>query len=192
MLQRAGFRTDGIFIEDPSSLRTSRNMEFIGDSITAATNLVRPPGAPSCADHNTFQSDWTRSYTALLCHHFGASCSTIAIGGKCMMRECGGLQVWSKQMIGMRLVGMTVWALCMCVCVCVCMHARTHACTYVCTYVCTHVCMYARMYVRLSLAWWNIVFLYIMLYHMHIHMPSSHIYTSNFAFKLIIIARLTI
>ena len=65
---------------------------FLGDSITAATNVVRPAGAPSCGDAG-YQSDWSQSYAALLCQHFGASCSTVAVGGKCMMRECGGLQM---------------------------------------------------------------------------------------------------
>ena len=88
-----GFRSDGIFVSDLHPLPSNRNIEFIGDSITAATNLVRPPNAPACADHNSFQSDWSRSYASLLCHQFEASCSTIAVGGKCMMKECGGLQM---------------------------------------------------------------------------------------------------
>ena len=39
-----------------------------------------------------FQADWSQTYSGLLCHRFGAACSTIAYGGKCMMREgnCGG------------------------------------------------------------------------------------------------------
>ena len=64
----------------------SRNIEIIGDSITAATNVVRPEFAPSCGDGG-FQSDWSQSYSGLLCHRFGASCSTVAVGGKCVMRE---------------------------------------------------------------------------------------------------------
>ena len=83
------FETDGEFIAPPPRL-PGRNLEFVGDSITAATNMVRPAGAPSCADHEGFQSDWSQSYAGLLCHHFNASCSTIAVGGKCVMRECGG------------------------------------------------------------------------------------------------------
>lgn len=35
----------------------------------------------------------TCRYEGLLCHRFNADCSTIAVGGKCMMRECGGLQM---------------------------------------------------------------------------------------------------
>jgi hypothetical protein len=87
-----GFRTDGSFVPDLHPLPLHRNIEFIGDSITAATNLVRPAGAPACRG-DSFQQDWTQSYAALLCHRFGASCSTIAVGGKCMMKECGGLQM---------------------------------------------------------------------------------------------------
>ena len=59
---------------------------------SAATNLIRPAGAPACRG-NAIQSDWSQSYEALLCHRFGASCSTVAVGGKCVMRECGGLQM---------------------------------------------------------------------------------------------------
>lgn len=69
-----------------------RRIEIIGDSITAATNVVRPEGAGSCGDGG-YQSDWSQTYEALLCHRFGAECSTIAVGGKCVMRECGGLQM---------------------------------------------------------------------------------------------------
>ena len=87
-----GFRTDGHFVPDLHPLPPNRNIEFIGDSITAASNLVRPAGAPPCRG-GQFQMDWTKSYAALLCHRFGASCSTIAVGGKCMMKECGGLQM---------------------------------------------------------------------------------------------------
>ena len=87
-----GFRTDGAFIADPRPPPARRNIEFVGDSVSAATNLVRPAGAPAC--RGTYaQMDWSLSYAALLCHHFGASCSTIAMGGRCMMRECGGLQM---------------------------------------------------------------------------------------------------
>jgi hypothetical protein len=94
------FVTDGQFVAVPDTKRFGggggggggRNIEFIGDSITAATNVVRPPGAPSCGDGG-YQSDWSQTYEAQLCHRFGASCSTIAVGGKCVMRECGGLQM---------------------------------------------------------------------------------------------------
>ena len=87
-----GFITDGTFVTDPDPLPTGRRIEFIGDSITAATNLVRPAGAPSCRG-DIYQLDWSQSYAAQICHKFRASCSTIAVGGKCMMRECGGLQM---------------------------------------------------------------------------------------------------
>ena len=62
------------------------------DSITAGTNVVRPPGAGSCGDAG-YQSDGSQTYWGRLCHRFQASCSTIAVGGKCMMRECGGVQM---------------------------------------------------------------------------------------------------
>ena len=91
------FITDGAFVAVPDAKRlggagASRSIEFVGDSITAATNVVRPPGAPSCGDAG-YQSDASQTYAGLLCHHFGASCSTVAVGGKCVMRECGGLQM---------------------------------------------------------------------------------------------------
>ena len=91
------FSTDGNFTalapEDQLGGADKRRIEFIGDSITAATNVVRPEGAThSCGDVG-YQSDWSATYEALLCHRFGASCSSIAVGGKCVMRECGGLQM---------------------------------------------------------------------------------------------------
>lgn len=76
------FETDGKFEPVPQQ---TRRMEFVGDSITAATNVVRPEGAPHCGDGG-YQSDWSQTYSALLCQHFDASCSTIAVGGKCIMK----------------------------------------------------------------------------------------------------------
>lgn len=91
------FETDGVFVAVPAANlfggpQQNRRIEFIGDSITAATNVVRPEGAPTCGDGG-YQSDWSQSYEALLCHRFGASCSTVAVGGKCVMKECRGLQM---------------------------------------------------------------------------------------------------
>ena len=96
------FTTDGTFVppapRSPTMSPThliptgTRRLVTIGDSITSATNILRPEGSPQCGDGG-YQSDWSKSYSALLCHRFGAECSTIAVGGKCMMRECGGLQI---------------------------------------------------------------------------------------------------
>eukprot|EP00040_Diaphanoeca_grandis_P003692 m.25596 g.25596 ORF g.25596 m.25596 type:complete len:411 (-) comp15077_c0_seq1:130-1362(-) len=94
------FESDGTFVDPgprvslPTGAKVTipRNIEIIGDSITAATNVVRPEFAPQCGDGG-FQSDWSQSYSGLLCHRFGAHCSTVAVGGKCVMRECGGLQM---------------------------------------------------------------------------------------------------
>eukprot|EP00937_MAST-01D_sp_MAST-1D-sp2_P007966 g7966.t1 len=83
------FSSDGKFAPAPAP---ARRMEFVGDSITAATNVERPQGAPSCGDGG-LQSDWSQTYEARLCAAFGARCSTIAVGGKCMVRSCGGLQM---------------------------------------------------------------------------------------------------
>lgn len=72
------FKSDGTFQHTPGF---KRHIEFVGDSITAATNVVRPPGAPGCGDAG-LQSDFSQTYEAQLCHKFGTSCSTIAVGGK--------------------------------------------------------------------------------------------------------------
>ena len=91
------FETDGTFVAlAPSAAlggARKRTIEFIGDSITAATNVVRPEGASHSCGDGGFQSDWSQTYSALLCHRFGAACSTVAVGGKCVMHECGGLQM---------------------------------------------------------------------------------------------------
>ncbi len=93
----SSFSTDGAFVavapgDRFGGAQNDRRIEFVGDSITAATNVVRPPLAPSCADGG-YQSDWSQTFEAQLCHRFQASCSTVAVGGKCVMRECGGLQM---------------------------------------------------------------------------------------------------
>ena len=49
------FITDGEFVDLPPAKKfggdnNDRRIEFIGDSITAATNVVRPADAPSCGD----------------------------------------------------------------------------------------------------------------------------------------------
>ncbi len=90
----SSFSTDGAFVALAPGDRfggpqNDRRIEFVGDSITAATNVVRPPLAPNCADGG-YQSDWSQTYEAQLCHRFQASCSTVAVGGKCVMRECVG------------------------------------------------------------------------------------------------------
>lgn len=91
------FSTDGNFTalapRDRLGGADERRIEFIGDSITAATNIVRPEGATHSCGDGGYESDWSQTYEALLCHRFGASCSTVAVGGKCVMRECGGLQM---------------------------------------------------------------------------------------------------
>jgi hypothetical protein len=91
-----GFETDGTFLSSSTSsanwpyfrLFRERSIEFIGDSITAATNINRAPGSPGCGDMG-LESSWGQSYSAHLCRYFGAQCSTIAVGGHCVMEECG-------------------------------------------------------------------------------------------------------
>ena len=94
------FQTDGQFTALAAAAMQgggpnggTRRIEFIGDSITAATNVVRPEGMTKGCGDGGYQSDWSQTYEGLLCHRFGASCSTIAVGGKCVMSECGGLQM---------------------------------------------------------------------------------------------------
>jgi len=77
------FETDGMF-EPITSRGLSRSLVFVGDSITAATNII---AFPPCGDAG-FQSDYTLSYSSLLCSNFTANCSNIAIGGKGLVANC--------------------------------------------------------------------------------------------------------
>lgn len=87
--------TDGTFVKQQQQQQQSRAIEFVGDSITAATNLRRPAGdpaygipqAPTCGDYGLY-SDYALSYSNQLCQAFGANCSTIAWGGKGMYKNC--------------------------------------------------------------------------------------------------------
>lgn len=76
------FTTDGEF-SSPSAPFT-RHIEFVGDSITAATNIH---SHPPCADGG-LQCDYSVSWAGLLCANFSANCSTIAVGGKGLVRNC--------------------------------------------------------------------------------------------------------
>lgn len=80
--------TDGAFNAAPAP--PARTIHILGDSITAATNIHG--GVASCADEG-FQCDYSASWGSLICELFGASCSTIAVGGKCIIPECGGTQM---------------------------------------------------------------------------------------------------
>jgi hypothetical protein len=62
----------------------------LGDSITASTNIRG--GTASCADEG-FEADYSSSWASILCLFFDASCSTVAVGGKCLLNECGGTQM---------------------------------------------------------------------------------------------------
>jgi hypothetical protein len=74
--------SDGEFL--PSTPIT-RVLHFLGDSITASTNIRG--GFKGCADGG-YQSDYSSSWAGLLCSAFDASCSTIAVGGKGLVRNC--------------------------------------------------------------------------------------------------------
>jgi hypothetical protein len=78
----------GIFNSAPSS--PSRIFHILGDSITASTNIHG--GTLSCADEG-YEADYSASWGGILCLFFDASCSTVAVGGKCLLDECGGTQM---------------------------------------------------------------------------------------------------
>jgi hypothetical protein len=80
--------TDGTFLPAPAP--PARRLHLLGDSITASTNIHG--GTASCADEG-LEADYSASWGGILCTFFGASCSTIAVGGKCMLDECGGTQM---------------------------------------------------------------------------------------------------
>lgn len=88
--------SDGVFVPPtlPKTMAT-RRMVFVGDSITAGTNLRRPIGDPGHGiprAPNTpisgIMDDYPLTYQAQLCQAFGANCSTIAYGGKGMYKNC--------------------------------------------------------------------------------------------------------
>lgn len=74
--------TDGDFV--PAAAAPARVLHVLGDSITAATNIH---GGFKCADEGLF-ADYSVSWAGILCNAFGASCSTVAVGGKGLVRNC--------------------------------------------------------------------------------------------------------
>jgi hypothetical protein len=81
------FTTDGSFSEPLAPFK--RRMEFIGDSITAATNIHAPaPWVYSSCGDGGLQCDYSASWSGILCSSFAANCSTIAVGGKGLIRNC--------------------------------------------------------------------------------------------------------
>jgi len=82
------FTTDGQFAPAPPP--PSKILHVLGDSITASTNIHG--GTQGCADMG-FESDYSASWAGELCLFFGASCHTVAVGGKCLLDECGGVQM---------------------------------------------------------------------------------------------------
>lgn len=75
---------------NPAPAPPSRIIHVLGDSITASTNIHG--GTASCADEG-YEADYSASWAGILCLFFDASCSTIAVGGKCLLDECGGTQM---------------------------------------------------------------------------------------------------
>jgi hypothetical protein len=80
--------TDGTF--QPAPAAPSRVVHVLGDSITAATNIHG--GFLGCADEG-YQDDLSASWSGILCSFFGASCSSVAVGGKCLIDACAGEQI---------------------------------------------------------------------------------------------------
>ena len=80
----ATFTTDGAFLP---AVRSSRVLHFIGDSITAATNVVGGISPGGCADEG-YQANWAASWSGILCNYFDADCTTVAMGGKGLVRNC--------------------------------------------------------------------------------------------------------
>lgn len=82
--------TDGSFGSAPPP--PSVVMHVIGDSITAATNIHGGVNN-NCADGG-FQCDYSASWGGLLCGHFGASCSAIAVGSQTVPSMTAYYQQW--------------------------------------------------------------------------------------------------
>jgi hypothetical protein len=78
----------GTFAAAPAA--PTRVFHVLGDSITAATNIHG--GTAPCADEG-YEADHSASWAGILCLFFDASCSTVAVGGKCLLDECGGTQM---------------------------------------------------------------------------------------------------
>lgn len=76
--------TDGEFTAPTAPTRI---LHALGDSITAATNVRG--GFPHCADSG-MQADYSSSWMGILCNFFDASCSTVAVGGHGLVRNCCG------------------------------------------------------------------------------------------------------
>jgi len=75
--------SDGSFLPAPPA--PTRVLHVLGDSITAATNVRG--GFPRCADMGLY-ADLSSSWAGILCAFFGASCSTVAVGGKGLVKNC--------------------------------------------------------------------------------------------------------
>mmetsp|Transcript_40261 Transcript_40261/g.101113 ORF Transcript_40261/g.101113 Transcript_40261/m.101113 type:complete len:443 (+) Transcript_40261:72-1400(+) len=76
------FITDGGF-ESPPPVR-QRRLEFIGDSSMAGDHIDTAAGVDHC------RGDHSGSYSALICGYFQANCSTMALTGHSVYRNCCG------------------------------------------------------------------------------------------------------
>lgn len=76
------FTTDGAF--EPPPLARQRRLEFIGDSSMVGDHINTAEGVDHC------RGDHSGSYPALICEHFQANCSTMALTGHSVYRNCCG------------------------------------------------------------------------------------------------------
>jgi hypothetical protein len=75
--------SDGTF--NPAPPPPDRVLHVLGDSITAATNIRG--GFPKCADEGLY-ADYSSSWAGIVCAFFGSSCTTVAVGGKGLVKNC--------------------------------------------------------------------------------------------------------
>jgi hypothetical protein len=77
----SSFITDGVF--GPAPPERKRRLVFIGDGITAGDHiLTKPSGFDHC------RGDHTQTSGALMCEYFQANCSTLALAGYGVYKNC--------------------------------------------------------------------------------------------------------
>jgi sialidase-1 len=74
----AGIWTDGVPVSPPAA--PSRQIEWVGDSITAGFGAAPKPGGDPCPSSEEVQ-DISRAAPMLVCASLGAACSVVAVSG---------------------------------------------------------------------------------------------------------------
>lgn len=87
------FSTDGSFATPPE--QRQRRLQIIGDSITAGNQINKQDCKP----------DHSGTYGALLCEHFKANCTTLAISGKGIYKNCCDSDVTMSELYKRIIVG---------------------------------------------------------------------------------------